>query len=160
MTDSIYGSVFEAKMNILRQDTDYALRAMANLAAKCPGTAVSTRRISCDEGIAYHFAAKIMQKLHAAGLVNSTMGPKGGFSLAKSAERITLLEVVGAMQGDVTLNTCFLRSDPCPRCTQCMISRKTAALQDYIEKFLDGISLAELVDNTAVGVSVTERIGQ
>ena len=147
-------------MNILRQDTDYALRAMANLAAKCPGTTVSTRRISAEEGIAYHFAAKIMQKLHAAGLVDSTMGPKGGFSLAKSAGAITLLEVVGAVQGDVTLNKCFLRCDPCPRCTQCAISRKTAALQDYIEEFLAGISLAELVDTTAGGVSVTERIGQ
>ena len=96
-------------MNILRQNTDYALRAMANLAGRYGSGSVSTRRISDEEGISYEFTAKIMQNLHAAGLVTSTMGPKGGFSLAKAPDEITLLEVVSALQGEVCVNKCFLQ---------------------------------------------------
>ena len=133
-------------MNILRQNTDYALRAMANLAGRFGSGAVSTRRISDEEGISYEFTAKIMQNLHAAGLVASTMGPKGGFSLAKAPDEITLLEVVSALQGEVCVNKCFLQSDPCPRRPHCAISSKIAGLQDYIVKYLAGITLQELLD--------------
>lgn len=133
-------------MNILRQNTDYALRAMSNLAGRYGGGAVATRRLSEEEGISYEFAAKIMQDLHAAGLVESTMGPKGGFSLARAPDEVTLLEVVSAVQGEVCVNKCFLQSDPCPRRPHCAISSKIAGLQDYIEKFLAGITLQELLD--------------
>lgn len=133
-------------MKILRQNTDYALRAMANLAFRYGEGAVSTRRISEEEGISYEFAAKIMQDLHAAGLVESTMGPKGGFSLARAPEDVTLLEVVSALQGEVCVNKCFLRNGPCRRRSYCAISSKIAGLQEYIEKYLSGITLGDLLD--------------
>jgi len=55
------------------------------------------------------------------------------------------LDVVQVVQGDVALNSCFLRNDPCPRCKGCMISRKTAGLQEHIVNSLNGITLADMV---------------
>jgi Rrf2 family protein len=132
-------------MNILRQNSDYALRAMVNLAERCDGEVVSTRQLSREEDIAYPFAAKILQKLAAAGLVTSTMGPHGGFSLSRRPEDINLLEVVKAVQGDVAVNTCFMPGHTCPRRPKCPISRKIAGLQEQIETYLRENTLADVV---------------
>ncbi|MBN1456281.1 MAG: Rrf2 family transcriptional regulator, partial [Sedimentisphaerales bacterium] len=62
-------------MNIVKQNTDYALRAMIDLAGHYKGkTAVSVRELAGREDISYQFACKILQKLQRAGLVKSSMG--------------------------------------------------------------------------------------
>jgi len=134
-------------MSILRRNT-YALRAMVNLAGHYGGDVVATRQLSKEEDISYQYAAKIMQMLHGAGLVKSTMGPRGGFSLARAPEEVSLLDIVKAVQGRVSLNDCFLEVDSCPRRPQCTISAKIAGLQEYIERFLDGITLQDFVDDS------------
>ena len=135
-------------MSILRRNTDYALRAMVNLAGHYGGDVVATRQLSTEEDISYQYAAKIMQLLHAAGLVKSTMGPHGGFSLARPPEKVSLLDIIKAVQGSVSLNDCFLDVDACPRRPTCVISAKIAGLQEYIERSLAGITLAEFATDS------------
>lgn len=137
-------------MNILRRNTDYALRAMVNLAGRYGGDVVSTRQLSREEGISYQYAAKIMQLLHGARLVKSTMGPHGGFALARAPEEVSLLDVIQAVQGSVSLNACFLDVDPCPRRAKCRISSKIAGLQEYIEKFMADITLQEFTEGSMI----------
>ena len=132
-------------MNILRQNSDYALRAMVNLAERYGGQVVSTRQLSEEEEVAYPFMAKIMQKLAAAGLVTSQMGPHGGFALARAPEKISLLDVVGAVQGDVTLKACFMPGHQCPRRPKCPISRRIAGLQQQIVAYLENTTLADVL---------------
>ncbi|MBE0536545.1 MAG: Rrf2 family transcriptional regulator [Phycisphaerae bacterium] len=133
-------------MNILRQNSDYALRAMVNLAERYDSEVISTRQLSKDEDIAYPFAAKILQKLAAAGLVTSTMGPHGGFALSRRPQDISLLDVVGAVQGEVTVNTCFMTGHTCPRQPKCRIKPRIAALQEHIEDYLKQMTLADLIE--------------
>jgi DNA-binding IscR family transcriptional regulator len=64
-------------MDILRRNTDYALRAVAHLAAHYGDGAVSTRQVALEEEIPYQLACKLMQKLHDSRLVESCMGPMG-----------------------------------------------------------------------------------
>ncbi len=135
-------------MSILRRNTDYALRAMVNLTGRYGGDVVATRQLSKEEDISYQYAAKIMQLLHGAGLVKSTMGPHGGFSLARAPEEVSLLDIITAVQGCVSLNDCFLDVDSCPRQPQCKISEKIAGLQEYIERFLGGITLQDFANGS------------
>ncbi len=135
-------------MSILRRNTDYALRAMVNLTGHYGGDVVATRQLSSEEDISYQYTAKIMQLLHAAKLVKSTMGPHGGFSLARAPEEVNLLDIIKAMQGSVSLNDCFLDVDACPRRSTCAISAKIAGLQGYIERFLADITLAEFATDS------------
>lgn len=134
-------------MNILRQNTDYALRAMVNLAQHYGNGAVSTRVLAEEGDIAYQFSCKILQRLHGARLVQSSMGPKGGFRLCRRPGKITLLEIIEAIQGPISLSNCLLGADACPREPICPVSKKLAELQKYIENFLGKMTLQELLES-------------
>lgn len=135
-------------MDVLRRKTDYALRAMVNLASHYGQKPVSAREVVRKEDISYHLACKMLQKLRKAKLVRSCMGPKGGFQLSRKPSKIGLLEVIEAIQGPVRLNRCLLGVDACPRRPRCGVSRKLDELQRHIESFLAGITLDELLGNS------------
>jgi len=134
-------------MDIVRRNTDYALRAMVNLTAHYGNEPVSTRTIAVEEDISYQLACKLMQKLQNARLVKSCMGPKGGFVLAREPSRISLLEVIEAIQGPVSVNRCLLENNACPRRADCLISIKLESLQEYIENFLKDVTLAKVLES-------------
>jgi len=134
-------------MDILRRNTDYALRAMVNLAGEYGNGAVSTRKISDKEDVPYQLACKLMQKLNRTKLVESCMGPKGGFVLNREPSKISLLEVVEAIQGPISLNRCLLSLDACAREKDCPIRAKLIELQKCISSYLGGISLDELLSS-------------
>ena len=81
-------------MDILRRNTDYALRLMVNLAGQEQDGSVSTRVLAEEEQVSYQLACKLMQQLHAGGFVESCMGPRGGFRLGRPAGQISILEVI------------------------------------------------------------------
>ena len=89
-------------MDIIRRNTDYALRAAVDLAGRFGGEPVSTKEIADRQEIPYQLACKLMQRLHNAGIVKSEMGPSGGFMLSKNPSKITVRQVVETIQGPVT----------------------------------------------------------
>jgi len=131
-------------MDIVRRNTDYALRAMAHLARNYGGESISTRVIAESQEISYQLACKLMQKMNDAGLVNSTMGPKGGFTLSKPSSKINLLEIIEAVQGRITVNRCMDKDDPCPRNKECPLNGKMKEMQKYIVGSLKGSTLGDL----------------
>ncbi len=132
-------------MDVLRRNTDYALRAMVNLARNYKIKSVSTRQMAFEDDIPPQLACKVLQKLHNAKLVESCMGPKGGFRLSREPSKTNLLQVVTAIQGPVTLNRCLLGVGACPRQPSCMATEKLAGLQEYIDNYLRRITLDELL---------------
>lgn len=136
-------------MDVLRRNTDYALRAMVNLAGHYGNEPLSTRIIAATENIPYQLACKIMQKLNNAGLVKSCMGPQGGFRLSRKPSKISLLELIEVIQGPVSLNRCLLSVDVCPRRRRCVVSTTLYELQQHIEHFLGGITLAKLLQDNS-----------
>ena len=134
-------------MNVIRQETDYALRLMAVLATRDgeQPKSISTRVLAEKSDVSYEFACKILQKLHEAGLIESIMGPKGGYQLHKDARDITLLEVISAVQGPLSVNDCMCG---CERKEKCPLSDKMAAMQKQMDDYLQKITLEEaLIDH-------------
>lgn len=135
-------------MDIVRRNTDYALRAMVNLARNYENGPVSSRIIAEKEDVPYQLMCKLMQKLNNAGLVTSFMGPKGGFGLSREPSEINILEVIETIQKPISLNRCLLAGDICPRHKKCTVRAKLLGLQEYIGKYLSNITLDELASGS------------
>ncbi len=132
-------------MDILRRNTDYALRLMVGLARHQGNNgSVSTRLLAEEQDVSYQLACKLMQQLHDAKLVASAMGPKGGFRLNRPPTQISLLDIIEVVQGPLSLNRCLLRAGACPRARVCPVRGKISALQDRMGEYLGGVSLEEL----------------
>ena len=78
--------------------TDYALRAMAELAAAPPGP-VKGERLASSQEIPLKFLENILTELRRAELVASQRGAEGGYRLARPADEISLAEVIRAVDG-------------------------------------------------------------
>lgn len=107
-------------MQITRQ-ADYALRAVLYLAKIGPERKAATSLIAAEQRIPPSFLAKIVSQLSVAGLLHTSRGARGGVSLARAPESISLLEVVEAIDGPVLLNECVLDASACVFGADCLI---------------------------------------
>jgi len=131
-------------MDIIRRNTDYALRLVLNLARRYGKEAVSSRVLAEEADVSYQLTCKLMQKLHGSGLVKSKMGPYGGYYLCRPPSEITLAYVVELIQGPVSLNSCLFEKNICSWQPDCKISKKLSELQEHIDVFLNNTTLKEL----------------
>ena len=79
---------------------DYALRAMAELAAAVQ-LPVTSERLATAQAIPPKFLENIMLELRHAGLVTSRRGAEGGYQLARSADEISVADVIRAVEGPI-----------------------------------------------------------
>ncbi len=92
-------------MQITRQ-ADYAVRAVLYLAQQGPEQRAATSHIAQDQKIPPSFLAKIVSQLSVAGILQTSRGARGGVSLARNPQDISVLEVVEAIDGPILLNEC------------------------------------------------------
>ena len=131
-------------MDIIRRNTDYALRATVELAGRFGGEPVATKDLALRCDIPYQLACKLLQRLNKARVVKSIMGPEGGFALFKNPSKITVRQVVEAVQGPVRLNRCLLNKKLCRLSSNCTISPELGRLQKKINAYLGGLTLRQL----------------
>jgi Rrf2 family protein len=105
-------------MQITRQ-ADYAMRAVLYLAKHGPDHRAATSQIAHEQHIPPSFLAKIVSQLSVAGLLQTSRGARGGVSLARSPEEITLLEVIEAIDGPIYLNECVIDRSVCTFGEEC-----------------------------------------
>ncbi|HAL15218.1 MAG TPA: Rrf2 family transcriptional regulator [Anaerolineaceae bacterium] len=134
-------------MQITRQ-ADYALRAMYYLSKLEPSVRAATSLIADEQRIPPSFLAKIISQLSIAGLIHTSRGARGGVSLARPPEAISILEVVEAIDGPLTLNECTHSIDGCPFGEKCPIRPVWCDVQSELVERLRNTSFA------ALGVSV------
>jgi Rrf2 family nitric oxide-sensitive transcriptional repressor len=79
------------------QTVEYALRAMVQLASDAPA-ASTTKQIAAKTKVPGAYLAKVLQSMRRAGLIHSRRGVGGGISLARPASKISLMEVIDAVE--------------------------------------------------------------
>jgi Rrf2 family protein len=99
-------------MQITRQ-ADYAIRAVLYLAELGPNEKAATSQIAEEKDIPLSFLAKIIAQLSVAGLLQTMRGARGGVTLARPAQEISLLEVIEAIDGPIQINECVNDSYQC-----------------------------------------------
>ncbi len=88
----------------ITQQADYAVRAVLDLALCQPGERVTSSDVAVRQSIPLPFLSKILARLAAVGLVNTQRGVNGGIRLARNPQDISLLEVIEAIDGPITIN--------------------------------------------------------
>ncbi len=121
----------------------YAVTAMLDLALHEGGGPVPLASISRRQGISLSYLEQLFTRLRQHGLVRSARGPGGGYSLARPAERISVAEVMAAVDERVDATRCGGRGD-CDGGLPCLTHELWWELSEEIRRFLDGISLADL----------------
>lgn len=107
-------------MQITRQ-ADYAVRAVLHVAQLEEGDRLATSVIAEAENIPLPFLAKIVSQLSVKGILDAMRGASGGVRLARPASDISLLEVIEAIDGEISLNRCVLNEDACTSTSTCPV---------------------------------------
>lgn len=133
---------------LLSKSCEYGMRASLFLAFRDGEGYISIREISDKLDISFHFLTKILQQLTAQSLVTSFKGPKGGVKLAKPGQKIKLLDIVKAIDGDDLFNECVLGLEGCGDREPCALHHKWMDHRIGIKKMLDSTTLKELADQS------------
>jgi Rrf2 family transcriptional regulator, iron-sulfur cluster assembly transcription factor len=133
-------------MSILSKSSAYGLRASMYVAASGERGFVSIGKISSDLDISFHFLTKILQKLTRAGIMSSHRGPTGGVALAKPARKISVLDIVEAVEGPGFLKACVLGLSGCGDKTPCPMHSQWAKERKRIRTVFSRTPLSQLTD--------------
>lgn len=131
---------------LLSKSCVYGLRATLYLATKEEGDFTPIKRMSDKLEISFHFLTKILQQLTADGLLESFKGPNGGVRLTKPGNKITLMDIVIAIDGPKLLTECALGLPGCGLKNPCPLHDKWAETRDSIRDMLQNTSLTDLAE--------------
>ena len=133
-------------MALLSQTTEYALQAIVLLAA-FPGEPRTSKQITAATSAPEGYISKVMQTLVRAGLVHSKRGLGGGFTLARHANDITLLDVVDAVDPLVPIERCPMGQTR-ENCRQlCALHRRINHSTEMVRRVFRDTTISELLVN-------------
>jgi Rrf2 family protein len=135
----------------LKNQVEWALHCCSILAGLPEGRYLATRDLAELHGVPKEYLSKALQSLSQAGIVASTLGPSGGYRLARPPGRVSFLDIVEAVEGRSSSFVCneIRRNNPClPKgyapADKCAVARVMWAADEAWRASLRAVSLAEL----------------
>ena len=126
---------------------DYAARALLSLALHGEDRPTSVKEIAERTSLPQPYLEQILLALKGAGLVRSKRGVGGGYVLARPPEKITLADILAAVEGPLT--TLMEDHDHCEG--HCILQEVWVCVSEEMRQLLEGFTLAELVERTRIG---------
>jgi Rrf2 family protein len=138
---------------ILKSQVEWVLHCCAILAGLPDNRYLSTKALAEFHGVPKEYLSKALQSLSHASIVETTLGPSGGYRLAKRPTDITFLDIVEAVEGKASTFVCsnirannpcrptdYCESRPCP------VARIMWEADEEWRKKLRSVKLSDLVD--------------
>src|SRR5688572_86459 len=140
----------------LSKKADYALIAMKHLSHKDTGaTSTSAREIAEQYDIPIELMAKVLQRLVRTGLLVSTQGTRGGYTLSRPSAAISVADVIQAIDGPFTITACSTENSDCDQYGKCNIRDPLWQIRERIVATLGTVTIAEMAnDNVAAASAV------
>ena len=138
---------------------EYGLICALHLARRSEDGPVTGRDIAAREKLPADYVEQILLRMRRANIVSSTRGARGGYTLARSAETITVRDVIQASElttFDLHCVTHPVDSTRCGASETCSIRPVWQMLQRRIDEVLEGVRLSDLLEGESV---VRERVG-
>jgi Rrf2 family protein len=138
--------------------SDYAVRIMIHLASLPTGSTVRQSELTKATDVSGHFLSKVLQQLVRGRLIRSQRGAGGGYVLGVASDRVSLLDVLEAMEGPMRLNQCIDEGPSCDRKPWCPAHEVWAEAQAAVTNVLGAASMAGLAARAkAVGNKPDEK---
>src|SRR6476469_9774745 len=147
---------------MLTRKGKYGLKAMILLAREHGTGPILIGDLAEKEAIPKKFLENILLGLKHRGLVHSRKGPHGGYQLAREAEKISVGEIVRALDGPLALVSCVSQTAyaPCEECVtekDCAVRRVFQQVRDETARILDGTTLAAAADSSSTDERAASR---
>lgn len=123
---------------------EYGVLGLLALARRRAGEVVMLEVISREESIPVSFLGKIFQGLAKAGLVRSSRGSGGGFSLTRPPSDISILQVIEGLEGPIALQRCLEAEPECEHIGGCALCGLLSEAQDRVREVFSRTSLEQL----------------
>jgi Rrf2 family protein len=124
----------------------YAVMAMADLAKHGEDGAVPLSAISERQNLSLAYLEQIFLRLRRASLVESARGRTGGYTLARPAQAIQIVEIMKAVEEETRMTRCLDSDSGCLGDHRCLTHGLWHALGGHIEAFLSNVTLQEVLD--------------
>lgn len=127
----------------------YGLRVMIELALNLGQGPILTETIAKNQQISEKYIHLLVRQLKDSGLIKAARGRNGGYFIAREPDEITVLEVVNAMEGKITVVECTSNSAYCDRDDCCIARDLWTTLSEVIEEALEKVTIGELARQQA-----------
>lgn len=125
---------------------EYAIRALMHV-MPTNGTKRFQAKTVCEKaGIPEPFTRKVFQSLVSSGFLEAARGPGGGYKLKENPRRITILEIIRAVDGDEIFEGCIMGLPECNELKPCPLHEIRSVSKHYLIAQLESTSLQDLID--------------
>ncbi len=125
---------------------DYAVVMMSACARHCGCSRLNAGQLSGETGLPLPTVQKLVSRLSTAGLLRSSRGMGGGFTLARPPASISLAEIIEAVEGPIAMTTCVDHSrDECALDHHCAVKPHWPVVNEAVRGALAAVSLSALV---------------
>lgn len=130
----------------------YGLRAILDLALHEEDGPIAISTISERTAISVNYLEQLIAKLRKAGLVSSIRGAQGGYKLAKDMNKISVGDILRALEGDLSPVSCIATSNDeiCESSSVCVTKLVWQRINDSISEAVDTFMLSELVSQSKI----------
>lgn len=132
----------------LSKKAEYALMAARYMALNNNGQCVTAKEISDSYNIPYELVAKVLQRMAKVEIIKSFQGSKGGYSLTRSPDEISLIELISSVDTSYKITACFKDNSTEADCSHimcCKIRDPLSIVQQKIDKVFQETNLASII---------------
>jgi FeS assembly SUF system regulator len=130
----------------ITKQTDYGIVLLSRMAAE-PARLFNAPELAAEQGLPLPTVSKILKLLARDGVLASHRGVKGGYSLSRPPQAISVAEVIGSLEGPIAMTDCIDDSPSVGTCQQeghCALQANWQVINRAVRRALDGITLRDM----------------
>jgi Rrf2 family protein len=131
----------------LSKKVEYGLMALRHMAMNPHGQVFTAKEIAAKYDISYELLAKVLQKLTKSGVVISTQGMHGGYSLAKKPDQVQVSHIINVIEEEKpTIAECYADGgEDCSIFDACTIRKPLGKVQQNLNLLLEKTTLEQII---------------
>lgn len=132
--------------------TDYGIVLLAQFAQEEPGATRNAREMAEATALPAPVVSKMLKHLAQTGLLASHRGAKGGYALVRRPEKVSVAEIIEALEGPIALMECTAGPGHCEQEASCQVREPWQRINRAVESTLDRVTLADLASPGPAGL--------